>query len=178
MTTPGDDGPLDEYVSGAGLGGVHIKYLMHCPRQLWLYARGMRPEGSSATVAFGEAVDDTSYARHREVDLGAARIDWMTAGATVHEVKSSRAPSPQHEAQARHYCLLLERRGVRVRGAVMHYPLTRRTVDVPWTGPARAQAEATERQAADVIARQDAPPRLPRQQCRGCAYRDYCWGDD
>jgi hypothetical protein len=92
------------------LGGVHIKYLLHCPRQLWLYEQG------SEQVAFGEAVDGTAYARRREVDLGAAKVDWVTTGAVVHETKSSHAPSEQHEAQVRHYCLLLERRGMNVRG--------------------------------------------------------------
>jgi CRISPR-associated exonuclease Cas4 len=162
--------------SGEGLGGVHIKYLLHCPRQLWLYARGLRPEGRSEKVALGEAVDETSYPRHHDVDLGAARIDWLTIGATVHEVKSSRTPSPQHEAQARHYCLLLERHGVHIRGAVLHYPLTRRTIEIPWTIQARAQAEKTEMQARAVIAQPDAPPRLSRPLCRGCSYLDYCWG--
>jgi CRISPR-associated exonuclease Cas4 len=163
---------------GDGLGGVHIKYLAHCPRQLWLYARGLRPEGRSQQVALGEAVDETSYPRRHDVDLGAARIDWVTTGAVVHEVKSSRAPEPQHEAQARHYCLLLDRQGVAVRGAVLHYPLTRRTVDVAWNAQERARAEETERQAAAVIARPGAPERLPRSRCRGCSYTDYCWGDD
>jgi CRISPR-associated exonuclease Cas4 len=177
VTSP--DGNLDtDTATAAGeLGGVHIKYLMHCPRQLWLYTRGLRPEHGSDRVAFGEAIDETSYSRRGDVDLGAAKIDWMTTGAIVHEVKSSRVSSPQHEAQARHYCLLLERRGVNVRGAVLHYPLTRRTVEVPWTAPARAQAEEAERHAAGVIAGQDTPPRLPRSQCRSCSYTDYCWGE-
>lgn len=180
MTTPNDrgrqgNGAEDATVDG-GVGGVHIKYLLHCPRQLWLYTRGLRPESGSDRVAYGEAVDETSYTRRHGVDLGAARIDWMTTGATVHEVKSSRAPSPQHEAQARHYCLLLERWGVNVRGAVLHYPLTRRTVEIPWNASARGQAEEAERQAAAVIACPAAPPRLARPRCRGCSYTDYCWG--
>lgn len=45
------------------VGGVHVKYLYHCPRQLWLYVRGLRPEGRSPLVAFGEAVHETSFTR-------------------------------------------------------------------------------------------------------------------
>lgn len=96
------------------LGGVHIKYLLHCPRQLWLYSRGYRPERRSADVTFGEAIDETTYTRRRDIDLDQAKIDWVTTGAIVHETKSSRRPSRQHEAQVRHYCLLLARRGVNV----------------------------------------------------------------
>jgi len=159
------------------VGGLHIKYLFHCPRQLWLYARGYRPEERSASVAFGESVDETTYTRRREIDLGEAKIDWVTTSAVVHETKSSRMPSPQHAAQVRHYCLLLERRGVHVRGGVVHYPLIRRTVEVTWDTAARAEAQATEQRARQIIAARDAPPRLTRALCRGCSYADYCWGD-
>ncbi|MCS0639184.1 CRISPR-associated protein Cas4 [Streptomyces sp. LP05-1] len=167
--------------AGAGeegqIGGVHIKYLYHCPRQLWLYGRGYRPEQRSGLVAFGEVVDDTTFTRRRDVDLGEAKIDWVTAGAVVHETKSSRAPAPAHAAQVRHYCLLLERRGVAVRGGVVHYPLIRRTVDVTWDAEARDEAERSEDEAQAVIAASTAPGRLKRAACRGCSYLDYCWGD-
>jgi len=165
---PGDD---DE------IGGVHIKYLLHCPRQLWLYSRGYRPEGGSDQVAFGEAVDDTAFSRRREVDLGVAKIDWVTTGAVVHETKSSRAPSEQHEAQVRHYCLLLEHRGVNVRGGVLHYPLVRRRVEVAWDDAAREAARTADCEAREVIALPAAPSRLPRARCRGCSFTDYCWGE-
>lgn len=165
--------PLDD-----ALGGVHIKYFLHCPRQLWLYTHGYRPESTSDLVAFGEAVDETTFTRRRDIDLGEAKIDWVTTGAIVHETKSSRVPSPAHEAQVRHYCLLLNRRGVNVRGGVVHYPLTRRTVEVTWDDQARRTAEHTEQQARAVIAASGIPPRLPRAQCRGCSYLDYCWGDE
>lgn len=160
-----------------GLGGVHIKYLVHCPRQLWLYMRGYRPEAGSDLVAFGEVVGDTTFTRRRDIDLGEARIDWVTTGAIIHETKSSRAPSPAHAAQVRHYCLLLERRGITVRGGTVHYPLVRRTTDVPWDDDARAEAEATEAQARTVIDAAAPPERLPRGKCRSCSYLDYCWGE-
>jgi CRISPR-associated exonuclease Cas4 len=159
------------------IGGVHIKYLLHCPRQLWLYSRGYHPEQGSDLVAFGEAVDETSYARQREVDLGAAKIDWVTTGAVVHETKSSRAPSEQHAAQVRHYCLLLDQRGVTVRGGVLHYPVIRRTVQVPWNAAARETAVQADRDARSVIGLPAPPGRLLRTQCRGCSFTDYCWGD-
>lgn len=165
--------PLDDDTE---IGGVHVKYLVHCRRQLWLYSRGYRPEAGSDAVAFGEAVDDTAFGRQREIDLGAARIDWVTTGAVVHETKSSRAPSEQHEAQVRHYCLLLERRGVNVRGGRLHYPMIRRTVEVTWDDTARSAASAADHEARQVIVLPDAPPRLPRTRCRGCSFTDYCWG--
>ncbi|MFF5719356.1 CRISPR-associated protein Cas4 [Streptomyces buecherae] len=170
---PHPDLPADDE---RAVGGVHIKYLIHCPRQLWLYARGYRPEQRSDLVAFGEVVDDTTFTRRRDIDLGEAKIDWVTTGAVVHETKSSRAPAPGHSAQVRHYCLLLERRGVNVRGGVVHYPLIRRTTDVVWDDQARAEAQETEAQAQAVIAASTAPERLLRGKCRGCSYLDYCWG--
>jgi CRISPR-associated exonuclease Cas4 len=173
----GPPDPVHPAEEDNALGGVHIKYLHHCPRQLWLYGRGYRPEQGSDLVAFGEVVDDTTFTRRRDLDLGEARIDWVTTGAVVHETKSSRAPSPAHAAQVRHYCLLLERRGITVRGGTVHYPLVRRTTDVPWDDDARARAEAAEAEARTVLAAAAPPARLQRGKCRGCSYLDYCWGD-
>ncbi|MBI0379762.1 Dna2/Cas4 domain-containing protein, partial [Streptomyces albiflaviniger] len=72
---------------------------------------------------------------------------------------------------------LLERRGITVRGGTVHYPLIRRTTDVPWDATARAQAEDSEAQARATIAATEPPARLRRAHCRGCSYLDYCWGD-
>lgn len=173
MNDPVHD-PADEDTQ---IGGVHIKYLHHCPRQLWLYARGYRPEQRSDLVAFGEVVDTTTFTRRRDLDLGEAKIDWVTTGAIVHETKSSRAPAPAHAARVRHYCLLLERRGITVRGGTVHYPLIRRTTNIPWDTDARIQAQNAETQARAVIAAPTAPAPLTRAECRGCSYLDYCWGD-
>ncbi|MEU0805517.1 CRISPR-associated protein Cas4 [Streptomyces sp. NPDC005970] len=169
--------PSGSFDDSASLGGVHIKYLYHCPRQLWLYSRGYRPEQGNDLVAFGEVVDATTYTRRRDIDLGEAKIDWVTTGAVVHETKSSRVPSSAHAAQVRHYCLLLERRGITVRSGVVHYPLIRRTTDILWNAQARAEAHAAEDEARAVIAHGSVPPRLERNSCRGCSYIDYCWGE-
>jgi CRISPR-associated exonuclease Cas4 len=94
------------------VGGVHIKYLHHCHRQLWLYLRGIRPEHLSAAVQIGEAVHDTTYSRHSPVDLGAARLDFVDGRQWVHEVKSSSRPTDADRAQAYHYCHQLARVGI------------------------------------------------------------------
>lgn len=157
------------------VGGVHIKYLYHCRRQLWLYLRGIRPEALNSSVQLGEAVHDTSYTRDSPVDLGAARIDFMDGRRWVHEVKSSSRPSPADEAQGRHYCHRLQRLGVDVEGAILHYPATRRTLRHPYNEEAAQQAETD---IADVLAVAHAltsPDRLTRAKCCGCSFTDYCW---
>ena len=157
------------------VGGVHIKYLYHCRRQLWLYARGIRPEHLNAAVQLGEAVDDTSYTRNTPVDLGAARLDFMDGQHWVHEVKSSARPSPADQAQGRHYCYRLHRVGIEAQGAVLHYPKTRRTQRHPYTPEAAAQAQADVEAALAVVASPVSPDRLPRTRCRGCSFANYCW---
>lgn len=157
------------------VGGVHIKYLYHCPRQLWLYLRGIRPEHLNAAVAVGEAVHETSYRRDTPVDLGAAKIDFVDGKQWVHEVKSSTRPTDADRAQGRHYCHRLRRVGVEAEGAVLHYPATRRTERRPYTGE---EAELAERDITDVLtvaSRDTSPERLARSRCRGCSFTDYCW---
>jgi hypothetical protein len=48
------------------VGGVHIRYLHHCHRQLWLYLRGIRPEHLSATVARGAVLHYPKTPTHQE----------------------------------------------------------------------------------------------------------------
>ncbi|UCM87976.1 CRISPR-associated protein Cas4 [Streptomyces marincola] len=162
-------------ISDEDVGGVHIKYLHHCRRQLWLYLRGIRPEHLNATVQLGEAVHDSSYPRHSPVDLGAAKLDFVDGHQWVHEVKSSSRPTDADRAQAYHYCHQLARFGNDVKGAILHYPATRRTVRLPYTPEATAQAEEDIQEVLSVATALTSPDRLPRNRCRGCSYIDYCW---
>ncbi|MEV4183906.1 CRISPR-associated protein Cas4 [Streptosporangium canum] len=159
------------------VGGVHVKYLYHCRRQLWLYARGIRPEYLSTTVQLGEAVHETSYTRSSPVDLGAAKLDDFDGAAWVHEVKSSSKPSRADEAQAMHYCYRLHAVGVAAQGGILHYPKTRRTKRLPYTAQAAERAEADITEVLDVVSVGVSPPLLPRPACRGCSYTDYCWNE-
>ncbi len=159
------------------VGGVHIKYLYHCCRQLWLFARGFRPERHSALVQYGEAVHETRYDRYREVDLGAARLDNLDGDGWVHEVKSARSPSAADEAQAVHYCYRLDNLGVPVRGGVLHYPATRRTVRMVFDPQRRRQAESDIATVLDTISQPTAPERIERRRCTGCSFSDYCWSE-
>jgi CRISPR-associated exonuclease Cas4 len=157
------------------VGGVHVKYLHHCRRQLWLFVRGMRPEHLSARVKLGEAVHDTAYGRFRPVDLGAAKLDHLDGDLWVHEVKSSRRPTKADEAQAVHYCHRLSEVGIEAVGAVLHYRPTRRTIRIPFDDTRRADAVADIRAMLDVVGEPSAPGRLERAACVGCSYTDYCW---
>ncbi len=162
-------------INADDVGGVHVKYLYHCPRQLWLFARGLRPERLSSLVQLGEAVHDTTYSRHAPIDLGAARVDFVDGQAWVHEVKSSSRSTEADQAQAVHYCHRLDELGVPVRGAVLHYPSTRRTASIPYDAEQASRAEADIGTVLRTVAQQSAPPRLARPRCRGCSYFDYCW---
>lgn len=164
-------------IEAEDVGGVHIKYLYHCPRQLWLYLRGIRPEHLSATVKLGEAVHDTSYSRSHPVDLGAAKLDFIDGQQWVHEVKSSARPREADRAQVRHYCHRLHDLGLHVRGGIVHYPATRRTHRHPFTPEEAEQAKADINEVLDIAARPTSPGRLSRTRCRGCSFADYCWMD-
>lgn len=157
------------------VGGVHIKYLYHCRRQLWLYLRGIRPEHLSSAVQLGDALHDTSYTRNTPVDLGAAKLDFIDGEHWVHEVKSSTRPSAADQAQGRHYCHRLHRVGVEAQGTVLHYPKTNRTQRIPYTPQAAVQADADINAVLTIVTAPKSPDRLVRSACRGCSFTDYCW---
>lgn len=162
-------------ISSEDIGGVHIKYLYHCPRQLWLYARGMRPEALSENVELGEAVHETSYRRAHPVDLGAARLDDLDGQLWVHETKSSAHPREADEAQVIHYCYRLRSLGVAAQGAILHYPRIRRTRRLAYTAEWDERARDDITQALTTIHAPTAPERIAKTRCRGCSYYDYCW---
>ncbi|GAA0743645.1 CRISPR-associated protein Cas4 [Dactylosporangium roseum] len=164
-------------IQAEDVGGVHIKYLYHCHRQLWLYARGIRPEHLNAAVQLGEAVHDTSYTRTSPVDLGAARLDHIDGRHWVHEVKSSTRTSDADRAQVIHYCYRLHDIGIPAEGGILHYPKTRRTTRIRYDEQAATQAVADIGATLAVVAAPDSPPRLTRTACRGCSFLDYCWSD-
>ncbi|WP_218952304.1 CRISPR-associated protein Cas4 [Amycolatopsis anabasis] len=158
------------------IGGVHIKYLHHCRRQLWLYSRGFRPEHLSELVQYGQAVHDTSYTRMSPIDLGGARLDHIDGDLWVHEVKSSGKPTAADRAQAIHYCHRLRALGIPARGAILHYHKTRRTHRIPYDPSAHDhQARTDITTALDTITQPSPAPRLARHRCHGCSYLDYCW---
>jgi CRISPR-associated exonuclease Cas4 len=160
------------------IGGVHVKYLYHCRRQLWLYGRGFRPERCDDLVQLGEAVHDTSYARDSPVDLGAARLDFVDGQNWVHEVKSSSRPTEADDAQVIHYCFRLKEIGIDVRGGILHYPKIRRTRRLHYTNTEEARARSDIATAVSIFAAVQPPPRLDRPACRGCSYLDYCWAGE
>jgi CRISPR-associated exonuclease Cas4 len=162
-------------ITADDIGGVHIKYLHHCPRQLWLYGRGFRPEQHNELVQLGEAVDDTSYTRKSPVDLGAARLDFIDGENWVHEVKSSSGPTEADQAQVMHYCFRLRQVGIASLGGILHYPKTRRTLRVEYGEAEEAQARADIATAVEVLTAGESPARLTRSACRGCSYLAYCW---
>lgn len=162
-------------ITADDIGGVHIKYLYHCRRQLWLFGRGFRPERHSDLVQYGEAVHETSYGRTGPVDLGAARLDFIDGQNWVHEVKSSSGPTKADEAQVIHYCYRLGQAGVDARGGILHYPKTRRTHKVAFTETETAKALGDIDAALTVLTAAQSPPRISRARCRGCSYLEYCW---
>jgi CRISPR-associated exonuclease Cas4 len=64
---------------------------------------------------------------------------------------------------------------VPVRGGILHYPSTRRTVTVPYGADEARRAAADIDAVLRTVTLQAAPPRLARSRCRGCSYLDYCW---
>jgi CRISPR-associated exonuclease Cas4 len=90
-------------------------------------------------------------------------------------VKSTSRSTEADRAQAIHYCHRLAELGVPVRGAILHYPSTRRTVTIPYGADEASRAGADIDTVLRTVALQSAPPRLARSRCRGCSYLDYCW---
>ena len=134
------------------------------------------PRSAATTPAMASASAASVPARMAS-HSSALRLIQSSASGRHLKPPTGSARSSGHVTRTHHSEAGVTRRGVNVRGGVVHYPLIRRKVEVPWDAAAQATAEETERQARSIIADPSIPARLTRPQCRGCSYTDYCWGD-
>lgn len=160
------------------LTGKEISYLHVCKRKLWMFSRGIRPELEFANVQIGMMIQEKTFSRHeKEIQLGNSGVlDWADfKDGVIHETKKGRSPASADEAQVAFYMWVLRQNGVEIREAQIHYPVIRKTKNVPWSEELRLAVENDIRSAETVIA--DPVPLPPERKniCKNCAYEEICF---
>lgn len=161
------------------IGGVQIYYYFTCKRQLWLYAQGVRFENQFDRVKIGKLVHDEFFKRqrHREVDAGSIKIDFVGKGAEVHEVKSSSRYKEEHAWQLRFYLYYLKKyKGVPDVRGVLHYPESRQKMQVTLAARDEDYISKVVAEIKDIVAGERPPAKEKKRTfCEKCAYFDYCY---
>jgi CRISPR-associated exonuclease Cas4 len=134
-------------------------------------------EGTSDLVLLGKLLHERGYARRRkEVQVGRVKIDFVTSGCEIHEVKRSRKAEDAHLFQLLYYLYFLKRyAGVNGCG-VLHYPLLRKTVNVELTENRVTDIERLLEDMKEILLSSKPPEPVKVSYCRRCSYSELCWG--
>ena len=159
--------------------GTEMAYLYICPRKLWLFHHGIRPENEHVNVQIGRHIQETSFARQeekKELALGnIGVVDWAELEKRViHEVKKSKCPRKAEVAQTRYYMWWMRCHGMLTERCVIHYPKQKRTWNLDWDEEMIAQVETDLQRAREIVAQTTPPPFKPMNICKKCAYEEYC----
>ncbi|MDD4736954.1 MAG: CRISPR-associated protein Cas4 [Kiritimatiellae bacterium] len=156
-----------------------MAYLYICPRKLWLFHHGIRPENEHVNVQIGRHIQETSYERQearKEIALGGIGVvDWAELDkCVIHEVKKSKCPRHAEVAQTRYYMWWMREHGIPIKRCVIHYPKQRRTWNLDWTDDMTERVQDDLARACAVIALPVPPPFECMSICKKCAYEEYC----
>jgi len=159
--------------------GTEIAYLYICPRKLWLFHHGIRPENEYVNVQIGRHIQETTFTRQenkKELALGGIGVvDWAELNkGVIHETKKSKCPAQAEFAQTRYYMWWMRHNGMDIHTCIIHYPKQRRTKVLEWDESMNAQVNADLKQARTLVGAASPPTFEYRNICKNCAYQEYC----
>jgi len=159
--------------------GTQVNYYFVCKRKLWFFSYGLEMEETSDLVLLGRLLHERGYSRRfKEIQVGRIKIDFLSSGCEIHEVKRSRKAEDAHFFQLLYYLYYLRKSsGVEGRG-VLHYPLLRKTVNVELTDDQVRRLESVLKDIDEILGQGSPPPLAKTGFCRRCSYAELCWGSE
>lgn len=157
--------------------GKEIYYLHVCHRKLWLFNHGIRPEMENDHVKIGMLIQQTSFSREKkEIPIGDIGVlDWADfKDGIIHETKKGKTFSSADRAQVAYYLWFLNKNGVPVYEAQIHYPAVRKTDCVTWSAELEQQVERDVVRCCEICAADSPPEVLNSPLCQHCAYQEVC----
>lgn len=159
--------------------GTQMAYLHICPRKLWLFRHGIRPEQENVNVQIGKHIQETTFERQenkKEVALGGIGVvDWAELNkGIIHETKKGKCPANAEVAQTRYYMWWMRNNGMSVERCIIHYPKQRRTKELPWSEEMNQLVAEDLQRAAAIIVQPQPPPFEYKSICKSCAYQELC----
>jgi len=155
--------------------GTQVNYYFVCKRKLWLFSRDFEMERSSDLVLLGKLLHESSYPRkHKEIDLGPIKIDFLTKGCEVHDIKRSKRIEDAHVYHMLYYLYWLNAKGIGAKG-VIDYPLLRRRQAVELTEEKGKEIEGVLDGIKQTLSNPTPPAVEKKPYCKKCSYYELCW---
>lgn len=155
--------------------GTQVNYYFVCKRKLWLFSHNLEMERTSSLVDKGKLLHEVSYPRKtKEIELGPIKIDFLSHGHEVHDIKHSKRIEAAHINQMLYYLYWLKRRGITAKG-VIDYPLLRRKQEVELTEEREREVERVLIGIRETLSKPTPPPPQKKSYCKKCSYYELCW---
>lgn len=160
--------------------GTHIAYLNTCHRKLWLFAHGIQMEQTSAIVAEGKLISESTYLdrnrKYTELAIQGIKIDFYDAkNKVIHEVKKSDKVEHAHVAQVKYYMYVLHKNGINEPEAILEYPKLKQRNFIPWEASILLLGQQWENEANSIINQENCPALIKKNICKSCSYYDLCY---
>ncbi len=159
------------------INGTMIESYCACPRQLWLYGRGIVVNPDNVYLQLGRHIHETYYRNERKelfIDE-TIKIDVLSSEKLVGEIKKSSKLIEAARMQLAFYLYYLKQKGIIMEGILL-IPLERRKEKISLTPEIEEKVEKTIREIKEILSR-NTPPPLPEKKsiCSKCSYREFCW---
>lgn len=150
--------------------GTLIKNYFHCPRQAWLYSRGIN--FASEITRLGNALHEEKETE--ELIIGSIKIDGIDRKRKeIIEYKKSSSNLEGSRMQVLYYLWILEQKGMRYTG---------RIVDMSSQSEYTVKLDEENRQILMEFLQEiqgflngEIPKPVKIPGCRKCSFYDYCW---
>jgi len=155
--------------------GTQVNYYFVCKRKLWLFSHNLEMERTSSLVDKGKLLHEISYPRKtKEIELGPIKIDFLSRGHEIHDIKRSKRIEVAHTGQMLYYLYWLKRKGITAKG-VIDYPLLRRKQEIELTEEKEREVERFLADIRQILSKRVPPPPEKKSYCKKCSYYELCW---
>ncbi|MCM3337621.1 CRISPR-associated protein Cas4 [Paenibacillus sp. MER TA 81-3] len=159
--------------------GTMVNYYIHCRRQCWLFANGMKLEDDSEDVRIGKIMHElqSEGKRNREVAIDGIKVDKLT-DQYVTEIKKSDADVEATKWQTLYYMYVLKQKGMERKGMLQFIERnkgTGKTIELELDTETEQSLVKMLNELEDYIGQEQPEMAVREKKCNRCAYYAYCF---
>lgn len=160
------------------VNGTMLWYYNICKREVWLMSRNIVPDQKDENVDLGRFIHENTYKRNdKEISFGNVKFDVLMHSKKeliIGETKKSSKYGEASKWQLLYYLKVLKEIGVDAKGLLL-YPEEKKRVEVNLNEENEIKLNDMVNEIEKILA-QSKPPKVNKiNQCKSCAYREYCY---
>lgn len=161
------------------VNGTLINYYFHCKRQCYLHGNRLNLEDNSEIVKIGKAIheDKASKSNNSEIEIDNIKLDKLTSEYLI-EIKKSDADIEAGKWQLLYYLKILKSKGIIRKGKLECIEKNKSDTKIIYVDLDEKNEEELDKyinKIDQLISNDKIPEVLNKQQCKKCAYYEYCY---